>query len=403
MLAPVSEAEFGERALLRARAGERAPLRGVLRRARGPGLPRGRARWSSRATATRPRRSTAWPSSAAGSGCRSSGCARRRRAGSSRRWRRRSGSRCDIEADHSIDPRKLVAALRARSPASARRARVTGLRVEGERVTGVDDRGRRRVAPTRSSSPRASTSRGSSMPEHARVPVRPGQGPGAAAARPERPRPRRAHDPRRAAPTSSRAATAATCSARRWRSAAGTRRRPRAASTSCCATCRELVPGIFELEIEELIAGPAPGDARQPAGDRPAARSTAWSGPPATTATASCSRRSPPTSSPARSPASRCPDWAAPADPLPLRGGARMKVVLNGEAAELRDGATVEAALESLDLPGAGRGVAVAVDAEVVPRGQWARHDVARRGAGGDPARDPGRLRWPSPTPTPTS
>jgi sulfur carrier protein len=48
-----------------------------------------------------------------------------------------------------------------------------------------------------------------------------------------------------------------------------------------------------------------------------------------------------------------------------------VKVVLNGESTELRDGATVQAALESLDLPGEGRGVAVAVDAEVVPRGQW--------------------------------
>jgi sulfur carrier protein len=48
-----------------------------------------------------------------------------------------------------------------------------------------------------------------------------------------------------------------------------------------------------------------------------------------------------------------------------------MKVLLNGETAELMDGATIKTALESLDLPGAGRGVAVAVDAEVVPRGQW--------------------------------
>ncbi len=48
-----------------------------------------------------------------------------------------------------------------------------------------------------------------------------------------------------------------------------------------------------------------------------------------------------------------------------------MKVLLNGEAAELSAGATVRTALEALDLPGAGRGVAVAVDAEVVPRGQW--------------------------------
>jgi sulfur carrier protein len=58
-----------------------------------------------------------------------------------------------------------------------------------------------------------------------------------------------------------------------------------------------------------------------------------------------------------------------------------VKVVLNGENAVLEDGATIAAALESLDLPAAGRGVAVAVDAEVVPRGEWAAtqlHDGAR-------------------------
>jgi sulfur carrier protein len=58
-----------------------------------------------------------------------------------------------------------------------------------------------------------------------------------------------------------------------------------------------------------------------------------------------------------------------------------MRVLLNGSETELDDGATVEAALESLDLPAAGRGVAVAVDAEVVPRGRWAAtelHDGAR-------------------------
>ena len=48
-----------------------------------------------------------------------------------------------------------------------------------------------------------------------------------------------------------------------------------------------------------------------------------------------------------------------------------MKVLLNGESAELADGATVQAAVASLDLPASGRGVAVAVDAEVVPRTQW--------------------------------
>jgi sulfur carrier protein len=57
-----------------------------------------------------------------------------------------------------------------------------------------------------------------------------------------------------------------------------------------------------------------------------------------------------------------------------------MNLVLNGRPAELPDGATVTDALAELDLPGEGRGIAVAVDAEVVPRGQWpatALHDGA--------------------------
>jgi sulfur carrier protein len=53
-----------------------------------------------------------------------------------------------------------------------------------------------------------------------------------------------------------------------------------------------------------------------------------------------------------------------------------MRVLLNGAETELADGATVESALAELDLPGAGRGVAVAVDAEVVPRGQWPAHEL---------------------------
>ena len=48
-----------------------------------------------------------------------------------------------------------------------------------------------------------------------------------------------------------------------------------------------------------------------------------------------------------------------------------MKVTVNGETTELTDGATVQAAVEALELPASGRGVAVAVDAEVVPRGEW--------------------------------
>jgi sulfur carrier protein len=53
-----------------------------------------------------------------------------------------------------------------------------------------------------------------------------------------------------------------------------------------------------------------------------------------------------------------------------------MKVVLNGSETDLADGATVQTAVDALDLPAAGRGVAVAVDAEVVPRTQWQTHEL---------------------------
>ncbi len=48
-----------------------------------------------------------------------------------------------------------------------------------------------------------------------------------------------------------------------------------------------------------------------------------------------------------------------------------MRIRLNGTDTELPAGATVLAAVGTLDLPADARGVAVAVDAEVVPRGSW--------------------------------
>ena len=48
-------------------------------------------------------------------------------------------------------------------------------------------------------------------------------------------------------------------------------------------------------------------------------------------------------------------------------------IVLNGKPAE-GEGLTVAELLERLEVPH--RGVAVAVDAEVVPRGEWATHVV---------------------------
>ena len=54
-----------------------------------------------------------------------------------------------------------------------------------------------------------------------------------------------------------------------------------------------------------------------------------------------------------------------------------MNVVVNGEPRELEAGATVQAVLAALELPGGERGVAVAVDAEVVPRGEWPARELS--------------------------
>ena len=54
-----------------------------------------------------------------------------------------------------------------------------------------------------------------------------------------------------------------------------------------------------------------------------------------------------------------------------------MTIRVNGHDETIADGTTIIALLERLDVPPEGRGVAVAVDAEVVPRGAWATHTLA--------------------------
>jgi sulfur carrier protein len=51
-------------------------------------------------------------------------------------------------------------------------------------------------------------------------------------------------------------------------------------------------------------------------------------------------------------------------------------VVLNGTAHDLPEGATVEAAVAATGAPADARGVAVALDGEVVPRGEWRQTPV---------------------------
>jgi sulfur carrier protein len=49
-----------------------------------------------------------------------------------------------------------------------------------------------------------------------------------------------------------------------------------------------------------------------------------------------------------------------------------MQVMVNGQLRALPDGATVQALVSELGVPESGRGVAVAVDGQVVPRSMWA-------------------------------
>ncbi len=58
-----------------------------------------------------------------------------------------------------------------------------------------------------------------------------------------------------------------------------------------------------------------------------------------------------------------------------------MIVELNGRAAELPDGATVADAVEAVGVNGETRGVAVAVDGEVVRRADWVTVPLADRQA----------------------
>jgi sulfur carrier protein len=53
-----------------------------------------------------------------------------------------------------------------------------------------------------------------------------------------------------------------------------------------------------------------------------------------------------------------------------------VNLVLNGEPRELPDGATLSDAIAASGAPADRRGVAVALDGEVVPRGEWDRTDL---------------------------
>jgi sulfur carrier protein len=50
-----------------------------------------------------------------------------------------------------------------------------------------------------------------------------------------------------------------------------------------------------------------------------------------------------------------------------------VRIFVNGEERSVPDGATVASLVAQSGAPGSERGVAVAIDAEVVPRSEWER------------------------------
>jgi sulfur carrier protein len=52
-------------------------------------------------------------------------------------------------------------------------------------------------------------------------------------------------------------------------------------------------------------------------------------------------------------------------------------ILLNGQDSDVRAGETVAAVLARLGLDADARGVAVAVDGEVIPRASWESHSVS--------------------------
>ena len=162
----------------------------------------------------------------------------------------------EIEGDHAIDPRMLVAALSRVFDGELRRAQVTGLRVEGERVTGVLTQDGAIAANAVVVAAGVHVAK-LDMPEHARVPVRPVKG-----------QVLRLRDPRGAGLVErtirgdhaylvprgdGHYVLGATMEERGWDTA------PTAGGVyELLRDMSEMIPGVFELEIEELIAGLRP-------------------------------------------------------------------------------------------------------------------------------------------------
>lgn len=161
-----------------------------------------------------------------------------------------------IDGDHAIDPRKLVAALGRAFGGERLRARASGLLVRGSRVTGVaTDAGEVRAEQVVVAAGVHVAEL--ELPEHARVPVRPVKGQVLRLRDPAGPglveRTIRGEQAYFVPRGDGRYVLGATMEERGWDTT------PTAGGVyELLRDLSEVVPGIFELEIEELTAGLRP-------------------------------------------------------------------------------------------------------------------------------------------------
>ena len=208
MIAPISEARPKEQSLCAlSLASARAYPAFVAELRRRPGaIPAisAAARWPRPAIATRPRRSSASSRCASGSACRCGGCARARRVAWSRGWRPRVRLALDVPDDHVIEPHALTACSGRGAAACGRRV---ARAVRGRRGVCVGRPGRRGSAGVGGAvcadqvviAAGVWSSSLDGIPDGRARAAAAGQGPDAAPARPERPRPadaRAADEPR---------------------------------------------------------------------------------------------------------------------------------------------------------------------------------------------------------------
>jgi glycine oxidase len=161
----------------------------------------------------------------------------------------------DVAGDHSVDPRRLVAALAEavrRAGGEIRRARVTGLTADGERVTGValEDGGSLDAGAVL-------VAAGAHAGRLGSVPVRPVKGQVLRLRDPHGPglieRTVRTHDAYLVPRTDGRYVVGATMEERGFDTA------PTAGGVfELLRDVSEVVPGVLELELEEVVAGLRP-------------------------------------------------------------------------------------------------------------------------------------------------